>query len=113
MVSIEKVRAQQRAATARYRATKKGKATEAAYRKSAKRKAVLAKYDKAARKRNQAKFKARSVVNNAKRDGKIKPAPCANCGKKKTQAHHTDYTKPLEVVWLCAKCHTFAHAAIR
>lgn len=36
----------------------------------------------------------------------IKPKHCEDCGKKaKTQGHHEDYSQPLEVIWLCSKCH--------
>jgi hypothetical protein len=50
-------------------------------------------------------------VNNAIRDGKIIKGPCAICGAtKNVHGHHKDYTQPLKVVWLCAKCHHRMHA---
>ena len=38
------------------------------------------------------------------RAGRLKQVKCF-CGIKNTQAHHPDYSKPLEVVWLCKKHH--------
>lgn len=36
----------------------------------------------------------------------IRPLVCENCSEiRKLSAHHTDYSKPLEVKWLCVKCH--------
>ena len=48
------------------------------------------------------------TVNNAVRDGRLKKQPCEVCGAVKVEAHHDDYTKPLEVRWLCNKHHKIA-----
>lgn len=50
---------------------------------------------------------AREILNRAVKSGKIaKPERCESCGKiKKLTAHHPDYSRPLEVVWLCYECH--------
>jgi hypothetical protein len=50
------------------------------------------------------KAKARNAVSNALRDGRILRQPCEVCGAK-AQAHHDDYSKPLEVRWLCFQHH--------
>lgn len=35
---------------------------------------------------------------------------CQSCGsQKKIEAHHTDYTQALKVVWLCPVCHKEYH----
>lgn len=58
------------------------------------------------RSRNPEKYKARSAVTNAIRDGRLTPEPCKTCGTtKRVQAHHHDYSKPLDVTWECFKCH--------
>lgn len=56
---------------------------------------------------NKAKAMARNKVNKAVRDKKItKPKNCVVCfEEKKLQAHHEDYSKPLDVMWLCLECH--------
>lgn len=51
---------------------------------------------------------ARSRVHYAVLTGKLTPQPCERCGKTPTQAHHDDHSKPLEIRWLCADCHTRA-----
>jgi hypothetical protein len=57
-------------------------------------------------------YKARYTVHNAVRDGRLTRQPCAICGTtEKIHAHHRDYSKPLDVVWLCVKCHQRIHAA--
>lgn len=47
---------------------------------------------------------ARSAVRNAIKNGKLKKEPCF-CGEIKVEAHHSDYTKPLDVIWVCKKHH--------
>jgi hypothetical protein len=51
--------------------------------------------------------RAHNEVARALRTGElIKPKKCEGCGKeKKLGGHHEDYTKPLEVDWLCQLCH--------
>lgn len=63
------------------------------------------------RETNPAAYKAQNAVNNAIRDGKLKREPCAFCASTTfVHAHHRDYSKPLAVVWVCAKCHHRLHA---
>lgn len=64
------------------------------------------------RKRNPEKAKARTTLGNAVRSGILERFPCEVCGEKKTQGHHEDYTKPLDVRWLCRKCHAAHHRAV-
>lgn len=51
-------------------------------------------------------------VARAIKSGKIlKPECCSICGKKgKTVAHHHDYSKPLDVIFVCQSCHKRIHA---
>lgn len=51
---------------------------------------------------------AQIAVGNAVRDGKLIPLPCFVCGEK-GEAHHPDYDRPLDVVWLCSQHHKQAH----
>lgn len=39
---------------------------------------------------------------------KLVPQPCA-CGSTDVEMHHADYTKPLQVQWMCRRCHLKLH----
>lgn len=73
------------------------------------RKAKKGEYDRRHNKANPDKHFARNMVHNYIRDGKLQRLPCQVCGCPKSEAHHTDYSKPLEVEWLCFKHHREAH----
>lgn len=71
-----------------------------------KRRADIVRNLNAIRKRYPEKAKAWRMVAYAKRTGKLIPKPCQHCGTTvKVQAHHGDYSKPLDVTWVCFKCH--------
>ena len=60
------------------------------------------------------KERARRAVWNAQRYGRItKPKECSRCGhptpRVRLHAHHPDYSKPLEIIWLCSECHGLEH----
>lgn len=59
------------------------------------------------------KAKARKEVFKALSRGAIHQSACQECGEGITQAHHPDYSKPLEVVWLCSKCHALLHKGVK
>lgn len=56
---------------------------------------------------------AHHAVSNAVRDGRLIKQPCEKCGNPKAQAHHDDYSKPLDVRWLCIPHHNEHHIAER
>jgi branched-chain amino acid transport system permease protein len=57
------------------------------------------------------KYRARGLVATAILKGSIIPELCF-CGAK-AQAHHEDYSKPLEVQWLCTTHHNELHVELR
>ncbi len=55
------------------------------------------------------KMKARRKLQTAVKRGKIIRQPCQTCGAPNGDAHHEDYSKPLEVEWFCRLCHAAKH----
>jgi len=49
--------------------------------------------------------KVRGIFHNEVKSGRIKRQPCVHCGSLKSQGHHPDYSKPLEVIWVCSAHH--------
>lgn len=58
------------------------------------------------------KMVAHRKVAWAVKTGKlVSPKQCENClEERKLDAHHDDYSKPLEVIWICRKCHRREHS---
>ena len=55
--------------------------------------------------------RAQGLVQHALRSGKLQKQPCWVCGSDAV-AHHPDYDRPLDVVWLCQPHHKQAHALV-
>lgn len=63
--------------------------------------------------KNSEKRKAHKTVERAIAAGDLERKPCERCGDPQAQAHHEDYSKPLEVNWLCAKDHKARHREMK
>lgn len=55
---------------------------------------------------------AQRQLQKAVRLGIIKRMPCVECKNPKAMAHHPDYSKPLDVVWMCASHHRKLHYSL-
>lgn len=79
-----------------------------------KRAQQAARISRAWRENNPDGYKAHTAVGNAIRDGRLSKSPCEVCGSvDNLHAHHDDYSKPLDVRWLCAKHHHRMHGEAR
>jgi hypothetical protein len=60
---------------------------------------------------NPAQKSAYNAVYEAiKRKDLVRPDKCSSCQRScRPQAHHDDYGKPLDVQWLCQRCHKRLH----
>ncbi len=58
--------------------------------------------------------KAHRMISKAIEMGEIiRPQVCTRCKKAgKIQGHHEDYSKPLDVLWLCVSCHRLLHSGM-
>jgi hypothetical protein len=88
--------------------TEKRKAEARAYRATAAGKAVQAKGSKVSRKNYPERVTARRKLNRALKSGFLTRQPCFICGEV-AEAHHPDYSAPLDVTWLCKEHHTATH----
>lgn len=58
---------------------------------------------------NPEKRYAHNKINDDLRDRRITKLPCKVCGSTRSHAHHPDYSKPKEVIWLCQIHHEEIH----
>ncbi len=56
---------------------------------------------------------AYSIYGKALRDGSLVRQGCERCPEPFGEGHHPDYAKPLDVIWLCSRCHAKEHDALR
>jgi hypothetical protein len=101
----EKVRAADRARYYRHRGARLARMREWAEKNPER----VAEHKKAWAERNPEKRKAQITAGNAIRDGKLVRQQCEACDRWDTDAHHDDYSKPLEVRWLCHEHHMQLH----
>lgn len=59
------------------------------------------------------RMKCHNAVHRALRNGSLVPENCSVCGAEKSVAHHEDYDKPLDVVWLCQVHHKARHKEMK
>lgn len=52
---------------------------------------------------------SKQIVYYLKKMGLLIQQPCQECKEEKSYAHHCDYNKPWEVMWLCNKHHKVWH----
>ena len=98
----------------RYKRDPHRKAMNAAYAKTERGKASRAKSIAARNAREPEKKAANDLVAKAIKSGRlIKPLECSKCKnippRRQLHAHHHDYYKPLEIEWICSKCHGLEH----
>ncbi len=55
---------------------------------------------------------ARATVNTYAARGHFPPQPCTVCGAAQAVKHHPDYSKPLEIIWLCHIHHVQVHRGV-
>lgn len=92
----EEAKAVARRARQKYHQTEKGKKTT---------QRLVRKY----RGRHPEKIVAQQTAYVARKRGELVPQNCEVCGESKTEGHHDDYGKPLDVRWLCRTHHVEAH----
>ena len=96
----------------RYRSHPQVRARHRAYARTEVGKESINRSRKAWVRMNPVKYRAITALGNAVRDGRLdKPKDCEKCGEEPRilHGHHDDYAKPLEVRWLCSKCHKAWH----
>jgi hypothetical protein len=89
--------------------TRRGKYIEKIRNKKESRRKWLVEYQRVIRQRYPEKYKARSILGHAISSGIVIKGTCEVCGNIKVEAHHEDYSKPLDVKWLCRKHHRDIH----
>lgn len=57
--------------------------------------------------------RAHNLVSREIAKGTLVREPCCRCGSSKSLAHHEDYDRPLDIMWLCQPCHKQRHKELK
>lgn len=79
------------------------------YNASERGKEVAREQSRLARIKHADKVRVRAILYAAVKRGEIQKQCCEICGSANVHAHHSDYSKPLDVIWLCPKHHAWIH----
>ena len=60
--------------------------------------------------KNKDRMSVKQKVKYALKTGKLVKTPCHVCGELEVEGHHPDYSRPLDVVWLCKAHHREVHS---
>jgi hypothetical protein len=76
---------------------------------------LMTRVTKDMRKRLPHVYKAHTAVKSAIRNGTlVNPGVCSICDKiGKIIGHHEDYSKPLDIEWMCDVCHKQRHKKLK
>jgi hypothetical protein len=96
-----------------YNRSQKGKEAQQKFKKSDKGKKAAARQMDRWRERNPLQAKVYKEVGMAVKHGILNRMPCQICGNEKSEGHHEDYSKALEVIWYCRKHHKERHDQLR
>jgi hypothetical protein len=113
--NIEHYRSQKKLQMRRLRESPDRQEKELQYSKKYRQthKEQLAQYCSTYRKNNKQRQSAYLKIYRQLRTGNIQKQPCFVCGSLNSHAHHEDYSKPLDVIWLCPKHHKRLHVACK
>ena len=68
-----------------------------------------AKYQQVWKEKNIKKYEAHKALKRAVYNNVVIKTQCFVCGNNKVEAHHPDYDRPLDVIWMCRQHHRETH----
>lgn len=93
----------------RYYAAHKGKEAERHRRYRVTHITEIARYQNLHHAQNPEQNPAQQKLRYAVKIGRLSKGPCEVCGTTRVDGHHDDYSKPLDVRWLCRQHHIALH----
>ena len=93
-----------------WRLRNKGRVKETSKRYRELNLASRAEYNRLWKRVHKERISAQRKAQYALNRGKIFKEPCSVCGETISVMHHDDYSKPLEITWLCVSHHQYLHS---